>query len=136
MSRTIGSQRYTLEKVEVWAGRCSRPESYLDRATSGHRIFVAVDKDDAPVAYVLIEPDSHLDHLYAHPDHSRRGLADRLLAAAETDARAHGLARLYTEASDLARSAFERAGYTITQRRDFAIDGVSIHNWAMTKPLE
>ena len=97
--------------------------------------MVAVDRLDRPVGYLLLQTDGHLDHLYLHPDHTRRGLAERLLDTAETFARDGGIKRLFSEASELARPAFERAGYTMTHRRDFSIDGVSIHNWAMEKPL-
>ena len=82
-----------------------------------------------------MQQDGHLDHLYIAPDHTRSGLGDRLLADAERHARQIGSQRLFTEASDLARPAFERAGYSVTHRRDFAIDGVAIHNWAMEKAL-
>lgn len=73
--------------------------------------------------------------LYCHPDHTRRGLADELLGHAEAYARSLGLSRLFTEASELARPAFERAGYKRQHRRDFEIEGVPIHNYAMQKFL-
>lgn len=82
-----------------------------------------------------MERHGHLDHLYCHPDHTRPGLADLLLAETEVMARHRGVERLYTEASDLARPAFERVGYNATHKREFEIDGVPIHNWAMEKPL-
>ncbi|MBB3032974.1 hypothetical protein [Alteriqipengyuania lutimaris] len=56
-----------------------------------------------------------------------------------------GATRLYTEASELARpaferagyhGAFERAGYHVSHRRDFEVDGVAIHNFAMEKVLK
>jgi putative acetyltransferase len=77
-----------------------------------------------------------LDHLYCHPLHTRRGLADKLLNEAEKIARKHGNARLYTEASELARASFERAGYAVTHKRDFDLGGVPIHNYAMEKALD
>ena len=102
-------------------------------------IFVAADPADLPVAYLLMEPDGHVDHLYIHPDHTRCGLATQLLAAAETHARREEFSRLYTEASDLARPVFARAGYAATKKREFAIAhegrNVPIHNWAMEKTL-
>lgn len=131
--RVIGAHGYSPDQIEAWASRHGDAERYRDRVASGHVIFVAVDSVDQPVAYALIEQDGHLDRLYNHPDHSRRGLAGKLLARAETHARTQGIARLYTEASELARPAFERAGYTLTHRRDFEIDGVPIHNYAMEK---
>lgn len=138
--QVVGAHGYTPEQIAAWAGRHGGPQMYRDRIAKGHVIFVAVDAEDSPVAYALLEPDGHLDRLYNHPGHTRRGLATRLLSAAEEHARAEGMARLYTEASELARPAFERAGYTVQHRRDFTIDhagqSVPIHNFAMEKRLD
>ena len=75
--------------------------------------------------------------LYCRPQHARQGLAEALLEMAEEAALAQGLPRRYTEASELARAAFERAGYAVQHRRDFTIEGpdgeVSIHNYATEK---
>lgn len=135
----IGSHAYTPEQVRAWSGRHGGAQMYRRRAAEGHIIFVAVDSDDVAVAYALLEPDGHLDRLYNHPDHTRRGLASQLLAQAERHARAAGLTRLFTEASELARPAFERAGYAVQHRRDFEIEhdgtAVTIHNYAMEKLL-
>lgn len=135
----IGSHAYAPEQVRAWAGRHGGAQMYRRRAAEGHLIFVASDGDDMAVAYALLEPDGHLDRLYNHPDHSRRGLALQLLAQAERHARGAGIARLFTEASELARPAFERAGYSVQHRRDFEIEhdgaAVAIHNYAMEKLL-
>lgn len=137
--QAIGAQKYRPEQVEAWASRHPGPKRFLERAAAGHWILVAVDSQDKAVAYALLEEDGHLDMLYCHPDHTRRGLADELLAASEQYARANDMGRLYTEASDLARPAFERAGYVVLNRRDFEIyhqgKAVAIHNFAMEKPL-
>ncbi|UIP05853.1 GNAT family N-acetyltransferase [Erythrobacter sp. SDW2] len=133
--REVGPHGYAPEQVEAWAARHPGPAMYRRRASDGHAIFVAVDGHGVPVAYAVMEPDGHLDRLYNHPQHTRLGLAGRLLAAAEKHARALGLSRLYTEASELARPSFARAGYVVTHRRDFEIDGVPIHNYAMEKRL-
>ncbi len=133
--RAIGPHKYTQEQVDAWAARLSANIDLSDRIARGAFIFVAEDADGVPVAYALLEDDGHLDHLYCHPDHTRRELAEQLLAAAEHFARPHGMTRLYTEASELARPVFERAGYTVSHRRDLQIGGVPIHNFAMEKSL-
>jgi putative acetyltransferase len=55
------------------------------------------------------------------------------------DARRAGIGRLFTEASELARPVFERAGYALLHRRDFTIamgdEHIPIHNYAMEKAL-
>ncbi len=135
--RHVGSHRYTPSQVDAWAARHPGPERFLDRASNGDAIFVTTDCEDIPVAYALLEyserENGHLDMLYCHPNHTRKGLSDQLLTRAEEHAREAGLVRLFTEASELARSTFERAGYAVTKRRDFEIEGVAIHNFAMEK---
>lgn len=127
----IGPAGYSDEQISVWAARHTGPERFLERAASGSRICVAADDADQAVAYALLEPDGHLDMLYCDPAHSRKGLADQLLQEAAGHARSIGLRKLYTEASELARPAFQRAGYVQLHRRDFELAGVAIHNYAM-----
>lgn len=135
----VGAHGYSPAQIQAWAARHPGPPMYRERVARGHVIFVAADGSDEPVAYALLEPDGHLDRLYNHPAHTRRGLAGRLLSAAEQHAREAGLERLYTEASELARPSFERVGYDVTHRRDFEIEhageSVPIHNYAMEKLL-
>lgn len=140
----IGPHGYSPAQVAAWTNRHLTADRFVTRAAAGALIWVAEDATGQPVAYALLEVDEHgeghLDMLYCHPDHTRRGLADQLLASAEAHARTTRIVRLYTEASELARSAFERAGYAVTHRRDFDIGSaqqpVPIHNYAMEKLLD
>jgi putative acetyltransferase len=137
--RVTGLRAYSPQQVAAWGARHPGPERFIASAANGDTILVAVDAGDTPIAYVLTEPDGHVDMLYCHPDHTGRGVAGVLLGAAEASARASAIARLYTEASELARPAFERAGFAVLHRRDFAIahegHDVAIHNYAMEKRL-
>lgn len=142
--REVGARHYSPEQVDAWAAGNHSPESLKARAEAGAHIPVAIAGIALPVAYALLEFDEaghgHLDRLYCHGAHTRKGLAEALLEACEAHAREIGAPRLYTEASELARPAFERAGFTVLQRRDFAIEGpdgreVAIHNYAMEKRL-
>lgn len=137
--RTNGARAYSPEQVAAWAAPYPCPERFTTRAAKGAQFFIAVDGADRPLAYAMLEPHGHLDMLYCHPHHAGRGLGLAVLAAAEEAARAAGVERLFTEASELARPVFERAGYVMLHRRDFAIPhagrAVEIHNYAMEKRL-
>jgi len=136
--RMTGRAAYSEAQVAAWADRYA-VQRLLDSAAKGDIILVAADAGDAAAAYMVLERDGHLEMLYCHPDHAGQGLARRLLAEAEDAARGLGLTRLFTEASELARPVFERAGYALIHRRDFAIGPaeapVAIHNYAMEKRL-
>ena len=53
----------------------------------------------------------------------------------EAEARAQGIQRLCTEASEPARRFFERKGFTVLERQDMILRGVPIHNYRMAKTL-
>ena len=132
--REIGARGYSPEQIAAWTGRA---ELFRvgPRIEAGATVLVVSDDAGLPVAYALIEPDGHFDHLYRHPDHAGHGLGSRLIEAVEELARDWGLDRLFTEASELARPVFARAGYEELHRRDLEIDGVAIHNFAMEKRI-
>lgn len=132
----IGPDAYSEEQVEAWLSNFAGPEVYQAQADAGTQIFIATDDDEVPVAYAMLEQTGHLDHLYCHPDHTNEGIASSLLETAALYAKYHGITHLFTEASEIAKPAFESAGYTAMKKRTFEIDGVEITNWAMVKTIE
>ncbi|MEL7689586.1 GNAT family N-acetyltransferase [Citromicrobium bathyomarinum] len=137
--KQIGPRKYSREQVTAWAARHEDASRFVERARQGQTILIAADEADRPIAYAILESDGHLDDLYSDPAHTRQGLAAALLCEAEATARRSGIELLYTEASELARASFERAGYRVTHRRDFEIShegkDIPIHNYAMEKRL-
>jgi len=136
--RTTALKAYSPEQVAAWAARFS-PQRVLDWAARGDTILVAVDANDAPLAYTVLAEGGIVEMLYCHPAHTGKGLAGALLVALETEARATRVPRLTTEASELAWPIFAKAGFERLHRRDFAIAhqgrAVAIHNYAMAKCL-
>ncbi len=139
----IGARAYSTHQILAWAARHPGAPRFTQSAAKGDLILVALADDGAPVAYGLLERgpehDGHLDMLYCHPDHAGQGLGAALLAAIETEACKAGTARLFTEASELSRPVFARAGFTLLHRRDFTLplgaEGIAMHNYAMEKVL-
>jgi putative acetyltransferase len=121
--------------VKAWAPEVPDPARFAARAADGRTVLVAVDGEDAPLAYGDLEPDGHIDHLFCRPDAAGTRVAVALYAAIEAEARARGLARLHVEASEPARRFLLKQGFVLIARRDFEIGGVAIHNFAMEKRL-
>lgn len=133
--REVGSRHYSEQQVRVWSESAADAAEYLERAQDGRLILVAADEHDVPVAYIDLEPDGHIDHLFCRPDHVGQGVASALYQAVEQAAIARGIATLHVEASEGARPVFLRKGFTQIGRNDFDLEGVPIHNYAMTKSL-
>jgi uncharacterized protein YhfF/GNAT superfamily N-acetyltransferase len=133
----LGARDYDAAQVDAWASLAPAPAVYRERAEDGRCCIVAVDprSPERPVAYADIEPDGHIDHLYCSPAAAGQGLAGRLLATLDDQAKAWGLARLFAEASERALSAFRSSGFRVVQRRELVVAGVAIHNHAVEKDL-
>lgn len=136
---TLATRAYSVKQAMAWAAYHPGAPRFIAGAAKGDCILVAADAEGHPVAYVQMEADGHVDMLYCHPDHAGQGLASALLAAVADAARRSGTLRLFTEASELARPVFARAGYRLLHRRDFTLaiagEDVPIHNYAMEQHL-
>jgi putative acetyltransferase len=131
----IGRVHYSHEQLDAWAPEMPDPARLRAQARDGRLTLVAVDPDDVPLAYGDLEPDGHIDHLYCRPDVAGTGVTAALYAEIEAAARARGMKRLYTEASEPARRFFLKHGFIVVARNDFALAGVAIHNFRMEKML-
>lgn len=132
--RQIGPEAYSPEQVQAWLPESESVDQVLARIADGRQFWLA-EIDGRVAGAVDLEGDGHIDYLYVDPDYTRRGVASQLLAYAEAQASAAGMERLYTEASELARPAFAKAGFVTLRRREFELRGVQIHNYGMEKVL-
>lgn len=129
--RETASRDYTADQVEAWtridrdvwsAKRLSRPTwvAECDRQVAG---------------FIDLEPDGHLDMMYVHPKHSRRGVASLLLRAVEVHARSVDIIRLFSEVSLTARPFFERQGFDIVEPERVYRNGQYFDRFKMIKDL-
>jgi len=132
--REGGLRHYSPSQVAAWSPASPDPDFYR-RRTNDCVTFVAVDDEDQPVGYGDLRSDGYIDHLYCHPNRIRTGVGSALYAAIEVEAVNAGMATLSVDASDGARILLERRGFHVEERQDFAINGVEIHNYRMSKAL-
>ena len=124
---------FSEEQIFAWAARVRTPEIYSQEAE--HRKIWAWTENETLIAFIELEPNGHIDRLYALKEASGRGLATKLIRHVINHAQETDLKQLYTEASDLARPAFERCGFKMIRKNPVNIDGVSMHNWIMERGL-
>jgi len=133
--RRLAARHYDEAQVQAWAPRLGDPGAWNRRATDGRITIVAVDDADRPIAFGDLERSGHVDHLYCSPEAQGTGAASAVYDGLERYARDLGLTRLYVEASECALPLFGRKGFSRIRRNDFALQGVSIHNYSMEKIL-
>ena len=131
--RAVGRKDYSQAQVEVWSPQPVPADKFLARVSDGRSVFVAVNENDKPIAFIELEENGHIDCFYCHPDAAGTGVGTALFEQLESAALAAGLSRLYVEASEAARRFFLGKGFSLIKRRDFERNNVQIHNYLMEK---
>ncbi|MFY0310317.1 GNAT family N-acetyltransferase [Leisingera sp. D0M16] len=131
----IASRFYSPEQINAWCPGPPPAAAIGQKLSDGRAAWVAVDEEEAPVAFIDLESDGHIDMLFCHPRAAGQGVGAGLYGRLEAAALRQGLGLLYVEASEAARGFFERQGFVVDRRRDFERSGVKIHNYRMVKIL-
>lgn len=117
---------YTPEQIRAWAALAWLP-GVLDRTLAeGHGWISGID-----AAFAIRDPRDRLSLLYCRGREARRGHGSALLAQIENDARADGVERLRTEASQLSRPLLERRGWLVVAPETITIGGVPFERYRM-----
>jgi putative acetyltransferase len=151
-ARALGPQVYSPPQVQAWAGFADDAAAFADyvRQPDTWVAVASVDgeadaADAADAAHgttlgfsgwqlLAGTADAEIRSLYVHPDHGRRGIGTRLLAASIERARGAGAAALWAWVTPLSRPLFERAGFVLVQtvHEDFA--GVPFERYRVRLP--
>ena len=129
--REVASRDYDQAQIDAWA-QVDR-DAWAPRRLSRPTWVVAVG--EALAGFADLEPNGHLDMMFVHPGHQRRGVATALLAAVEAAAREQGLTRLSTEASITAHPFFEARGFSVITPQLVEKRGQVLRNFRMAKTL-
>ncbi|GJM03452.1 MAG: acetyltransferase [Rhodomicrobium sp.] len=133
--KQVASYDYSADQVRVWADRVPSRERMDDLGLDGRLRFVAVDLMDEPVGFADLERNGHIGYFYCAPEVVGTGVGRALYEALEKEAVELGLKRLFVEASETAKPFFIWLGFSVDHKREFEIERVPIHNWAMVKLL-
>ena len=127
----LTGEDYDPDQQEAWASAADDEAAFTARLAA-HLTLVAVEKG-APVGFVTLKDDSHMDLLYVHPDAAGTGVAAALCDAAERLARGRGAVSLSVDASDTALGFFQHRGYEPQSRNSVPRGSVWLANTTLKK---
>ena len=130
----LATDHYDEAQREAWAPRSIDLDRWRARLDGLH-VQVA-ERDARVLGFVAWDDEGYLDLLYTHPDAARTGVATKLVAAVETDARRRGLGRVWANASDVSRPLFEHLGYTPGAENWIDVRGQTLRNTVVEKALD
>ena len=117
----------------AWAGQADDEAAFGAKLAACLTLVATLQA--APVGFVALKDNRHVEMLYVYPPVARRGVATLLLDAIDKLARARGTKALTVDASDNARPFFEARGYEARHRQTAEVGGEWLGNTHMVKPL-
>ncbi|MBU3823517.1 MAG: GNAT family N-acetyltransferase [Candidatus Oceanisphaera merdipullorum] len=129
-----GRRGYSDEQVEFWAAfPYVYAADFRSLVLTGYTRVMACYQ--IPVAFATLHPDNHLALLYVLGDHAGRGIAGRLCADIEQEAKRRGVVCLRTDASVLSRPIFEQRGYRLVTQERVEREDIEFIRFIMEKTL-
>ena len=129
----IGSRFYNHAQVDAWAAASLDLPAWEQRLHSG--VVLVAMHGTHMAGFIRFEPTGKIDLLYVHPNFERQGIAKALLHKIERLAHQERVPRLFTQASEAAKSFFIGQGYTLLGAQEVERQGVKLVNYRMEKAL-
>ncbi len=120
---------YTAAQAAAWA-QSPDPSEWAGRLSTG-TTWVAEDAD-LVAGFLTLTGDGHLDLFFVRPSYRKSGAAAALYQACIDHAHAHGMQRLTTHASLLAKSFLARRGWTCLEEEQALRNGQYLTRFRMT----
>ena len=124
---------YSEAQQEAWAAVAEDEEAFGKKLASELTLIATVQ--NAPVGFVSLKGNDHIDMLYVHPSVVGQGVGAMLCDALERLAAARGTKSVSVDASDNALDFFRKRGYVARQRNSVTVNGEWLANTTMQKVL-
>ena len=131
---TVNLGDYSEKQVEVWANSITNAEVWKKRLEESFTYVAVIDKQI--VGFGNLNKKSEVDLIYIHKDYQRQGIASKLLAQIEKNAKSMFLTEMFTEASITAKPFFELQGYKVLKKQTKNLKGTDFVNFIMKKNLK
>jgi putative acetyltransferase len=124
---------YTEAQQEAWAETADDLDAFGERLAA--ELTLVATFGGAAVGFASLADNSRIDMLYVHPAAAGQGAGAMLVDALEKLSAGRGTKEISVEASDTARSFFEKRGFVAKTRNTVFRAGEWLANTTMVKPL-
>lgn len=131
--QAICRKDYTPEQIKAWTSAARNIKRWTDKLKSQY--FLIAEHGNKIVGYASLENNDYLDFLYVHKDYQRQGIAHRLYAEIEKEAKKRKATVLRSDVSITAKPFFEKKGFIASETQTHIVAGVEIVNYKMVKGL-
>lgn len=131
---TICNADYDQQQIEVWTSGIDNKQRWVEIVTK--QFVLVAQQYNRIIGFATLDNGNYIDLLYVHKDHQRQGIASKLFADIETEARRLKQMILSSDVSKTARPFFESNGFKILTEQIVNKKGIDFKNYKMAKTLD
>ncbi|KAF2512556.1 GNAT family N-acetyltransferase [Flavobacterium foetidum] len=131
--QSVCKNDYNTEQIEAWIYGVNNKERWIDVIETQFVLLAVIE--DKIVGYGTLKDANYIDFFYVHKDFQRKGIADKILAELELEAKKQHSKIITSDISITARPYFEKKGFVVkTEQKNIRL-GVELINYKMEKEL-
>lgn len=134
---TICKTNYDNDQIEAWVSDTksnANRQRWQDTLTK--QFVLVAQHDNKIVGFATLDNGNHIDFLYVHKDYQRQGIANKLYAGIEIEAKRQRQKKLTSDVSKTARPFFEKQNFLVVKEQVVNRKNVNLTNYKMTKTLD
>ncbi len=126
-------KEYTKDQIQIWANQAKNDAIWEFKIQKD--FFIVVEIDSEIVGFGSLEPEGCVDLLYVHHGYQNRGIASKIIATIENEAKDKGLLKVWTDSSSIALPFFLKKNYQIERKYEKKVQGILFSNTILSKTL-
>lgn len=130
---TICIADYNKQQIEAWISSVKNNQRWHEIIIQ--QFVLIAQRKNKILGFVTLDNKNHVDFLYIHKDYQRQGIASKLYAKIEDEAKQLKQSELTANVSKTARAFFEKNGFKVLKKQKVNINGIKLTNYKMTKSL-
>ncbi|WP_125722213.1 GNAT family N-acetyltransferase [Flavobacterium ustbae] len=131
--QSVCKNDYNEEQRNVWSSSVNNKERWIDVIQNQFVLLAIIENQIA--GFGTLKDGNYIDFFYIHKDFQRQGIADKILAELELEARKHNSKILTSDISITAKPFFEKKGFVAKAKQKNIRENVELINYKMEKEL-
>jgi putative acetyltransferase len=128
---------YDIGQIEAWTFDTKNNANKQRWQTILTNQFVLIaQQDNKIVGFATLDNGNYIDLFYVHKDYQRQGIANKLYADIEIEAKRQQQKVLTADVSKTARPFFEKQQFEVVKEQVVTIKKVNLTNYKMSKRLD
>ncbi|KAF2334287.1 GNAT family N-acetyltransferase [Flavobacterium daemonense] len=131
--QSVCKNDYNPEQINVWVSGAKITQRWIDVVEKQFVLLAIIENKIA--GFGTLKDGNYIDFFFIHKDFQRQGIANKIFAELELEAKKHHSKIITSDVSITAKPFFEKKGFVVKAEQKNIVQDVEIINYKMEKEL-